>query len=425
MKKTNQKLVAMMMATAIFTPAIVVDAATVQTQQNNYTFKAVPKVLAKVDITKSFPDVSATNSHANAILTLASQDVINGFPDGTFKPGQNITRQQAVKLINRTFGFEKVRTYTGFSDVMESNGYYEDIVTAYEAGIIDGSQGKFNGGYSITRAQMAKILVEGLGGNITPKGSNPFKDTEGTWYEDYATVLYELGITTGTTKTTFSPNDKVTRQQFASFLYRSLNIVLENQPTEEKPSDGDKPTEEKPPVQQPSITTVDTPMDEFNAVIKNDPVYQIEKDTQYAIERTYKNERFRRLITEGRTAVAVTSLKYKAVGGAILLEEENAPHQILVNLNTSDNLNIHLDFKNEEAVELTRQFMKIAYPEVDVDAVIKQRATEARLAYEKEKDIPVAKREFQGNAGIEENGGHQIKIGTDAFMEFFWVEVIK
>lgn len=423
----NKKVFLMAMATAMVTPAFVttVDAATDQTKESEYTFKAVPKVLSKVEITKSFPDVKATNSHAEAILILASQKVIDGYPDKTFKPGQNITRQQAVKLINRTFGFEKVRTYKGFSDVTEANGYYEDIVTAYEAGIIDGAKGKFSGGNYITRGQMAKILVEGLGVDVTPKGDNPFVDTKGQWYEGYATVLHELGITTGTTKTTFSPNDHVTRQQFASFLYRSLNMVLGDNATEEKPSEGDKPTEEKP-VEKPSHTTVDTPMEEYNEIIKNDPVYDIPQDSFYALERTYQNERFRRLITqEGRNAVAATSLKYTAVGGAIRIEKEGSPYQLYVNLNSKNELNFHINFQSEEIVNLTRELVKIAYPEVNIDAIIEQRATEARLAYEKEKDIPVAEREFQGNAAMEYQAGYEMKVGTNAFLEFFWIEFDK
>jgi hypothetical protein len=410
------------------TPAFIttVDAANEQTKENEYTFKAVSKVLGKVNITRSFQDITAENSHANAILTLASQNVIDGFPDGTFKPGQYINRQQAVKLINRTFTFEKVYTYRGFTDVQETNGYYDDIVMLMKLGLLMVTEESSTVIILLlTRAQMAKMLVESLGVSTTPKSTyNPFVDTNGLWYEDYALVLYELGITRGRQKTTFSPNEKVTRQQFASFLYRALNLVLAAEKESNEQRDSEKPAEEKPPVQKPSHTTVDTPIDEFNEAIKNDPFYDIERDSFYAIESTYQNERFRRIITEGRSAVAQTSLKYTSVGlGFIVIEKDGAPNQVNVGANANNNISIHLDFKNEEAVDLARQFMKITYPNVDVDTIIEQRATEARLAYEKGKDVPFVKREFQGNGGIENIDGLQIKIGANVFLEFFWIEV--
>lgn len=93
-------------------------------------------------------------------------------------------------------------------------------------------------------------------------------------------------------------------------------------------------------------------MEEFNEVIKNDPVYDIEQDSFYALERTYQNERFRRLITEeGRKAVAATSLKYTAVGGAIQIEKEDSPYQLYVNLNSKNELNFHINFQSEEILQ--------------------------------------------------------------------------
>ena len=194
----------------------------------DYTFTASQKISSTTRVNISFVDVDSKSTHATAIMTLASQGVID-LGDGSFKPTQAITREQAVTWLNRTFKLEKIRSYSGFKDVDKSNKYYGDIISAYEAGVIDGSQGYFSGKNNISRAQMAKILVESLGLEVTKIEKSPFRDTTNQWFEKYATLLYELEITTGTTPTTFTPYDNVTRQQFASFLYRAIQKIEEQQ----------------------------------------------------------------------------------------------------------------------------------------------------------------------------------------------------
>src|SRR3954454_3784978 len=51
----------------------------------------------------SFSDINE-HSHKNAILALVDQGIIKGYPDGTFKPYDSITRGDAAVMIARTFG---------------------------------------------------------------------------------------------------------------------------------------------------------------------------------------------------------------------------------------------------------------------------------------------------------------------------------
>ena len=63
-----------------------------------------------------------------------------------------------------------------------------------------------------------------LGKPITPAPAGTFTDTD----SEYALKAYAAGITTGTTATTFDPYSTLTRQQMATFLYRTLQYVKEN-----------------------------------------------------------------------------------------------------------------------------------------------------------------------------------------------------
>ncbi|MEK3763439.1 DUF4430 domain-containing protein [Solibacillus sp. FSL K6-4121] len=94
--------------------------------------------------------------------------------------------------------------------------------------VIKGSNGNFMPQSKITRGQFAMMIARALG--LKALGENPFTDTVGKEYEQAITALYEAGITTGRTNTTFDPKDYVTRQQAAAFMARVLAYV------EKKPS---------------------------------------------------------------------------------------------------------------------------------------------------------------------------------------------
>lgn len=217
-KARPNKFIAVAAAFAVATPAMVVAVDTQAVEAATYT--------------KTFSDVPKTNPYYDMIHSMTQEGIINGYPDGIFKPENAINRQQVVSLLNRALDLKPIRPAISFKDVLPSNGYYNDIQAVYRAGIVDGVGGNFNPIGSLTRAQMAKMLVNAF--NLgAPKGKNPFTDTKGQWYEDYVTALFESGITTGTTATTFEPNKTVSRQHYAVFLYRALEYKKNQEDNEQ------------------------------------------------------------------------------------------------------------------------------------------------------------------------------------------------
>ncbi|GEN81793.1 hypothetical protein SLU01_01050 [Sporosarcina luteola] len=176
--------------------------------------------------TRTFSDVKDIPSHHfyEAVMDLSSRGIIGGYPDGTFKPGESISRQHAAKFLALTLGLDTVNVKDpGFKDVNKNNPYYSAIAALVEKGIISGyADNTFKPNENLTRTQMAKMLV--LGFNLKSQGTedNPFSDiSAGNWNKSFVQVLYSNDITSGTTPTTFSPNAFVTRGQLASFLFRS------------------------------------------------------------------------------------------------------------------------------------------------------------------------------------------------------------
>ena len=181
--------------------------------------------------TPSFSDVRDIPSHHfyEAVMKYTAAGMISGYSDGTFKPGQNITRQDAAKLLALVLDLDtKNVSDPGFKDISKTSPYYSYIAALVEEGIISGYEDNtFRPNDSLTRAQMAKIIVLGFELEETPSVRLPFSDINSKqWHMEFVRSLYSHEITTGTTPTTFSPNALVTRGQMASFVFRSEAFVV-------------------------------------------------------------------------------------------------------------------------------------------------------------------------------------------------------
>lgn len=168
-----------------------------------------------------FSDVTVKNPYVKEITTLTNLGIIHGYEDGTFQPKNNITRKQVFTMLSRDrhLSFLPIRNMITFEDIKNNSSSYELIKPFYEAGVIDGSNGKMNLSSALTRAQLAKILVNAY--DLKMKDAPiPFKDTPNN---KYVQILASNGITTGSNGY-FMPNQPVTREHFSVFLHRLHNL---------------------------------------------------------------------------------------------------------------------------------------------------------------------------------------------------------
>lgn len=173
----------------------------------------------------SFKDVTL---YKDEITYLTDKKIINGYPDGTFKPDRDLTRLQAVTMILREKGItDFTAPNPNFTDMKPGNYGYEVVAKAVELGIIGGKTAKdgskyFDPAAPLTRGQMAKILVEGY---KLPKTKDVyFTDVSAdNGFKDYISVLATENITTGYTDGSFKPGLKLSRAHFAVFMARMLD----------------------------------------------------------------------------------------------------------------------------------------------------------------------------------------------------------
>ncbi len=187
-----------------------------------------------------YTDVPAASSLAGEVQKAVDYGLMNGYNATTFGYSDTMTRAQFVTVLDRMFGWpapfgEKLSVYiTAGMEISEdiSDTYYQAIAHASCYDVIDRFV-PFRPNDPITRGEMAEMLVRALGLKSTASGLNsnrmfpgsdmtqhtPFTDLpDGN--EGYISIAYTIGMTKGTSDTTFSPNATATRAQAAAMLVR-------------------------------------------------------------------------------------------------------------------------------------------------------------------------------------------------------------
>ena len=178
----------------------------------------------------TFPDVPQSAYYYEAVKWAVGKKIVAGYPDGRFKPDNVCTRAEAMMIFYRAVGSPDVQLDNlKFTDVGMNHWANTAICWAVEHGITSGtSSNTFSPNNKLTRAQAMTFLYR-MAGSPQISGNNPFKDIKSSSYY-YNPVMWavDTGITAGTSKTQFSPNKDCTRAQIVTFLYRYLAKATES-----------------------------------------------------------------------------------------------------------------------------------------------------------------------------------------------------
>lgn len=172
-----------------------------------------------------FTDVVAGAYYEDAVAWAVENGITTGTTDTTFSPNVNCNRAQVVTFLWRAAGEpEPASSENPFTDVAPGTFYYDAVLWAVEKGITTGtSKTTFGPNDNCTRGQVATFLWRAQGEPEAASAENPFNDISSSAFY-YEAVLWavEAGVTTGTSKTTFGPNETCIRGQIVTFLYRAM-----------------------------------------------------------------------------------------------------------------------------------------------------------------------------------------------------------
>jgi hypothetical protein len=177
---------------------------------------------------RRFADVGyGVSPHAPAIEDLARRDVLLGDEDGAFRPRLALTRGQIASMIGRAFGVEEV-SETRFTDVGGSPhaGYVNALA---ERGIVRGyADDSYRPSQQVTRDQIAALLARWLELDLDPGAQDAFTDITGNAHRTSINALAEVGIARGAGDGRYGPKHPLVRDQAASLLVRALDLAADS-----------------------------------------------------------------------------------------------------------------------------------------------------------------------------------------------------
>ena len=173
----------------------------------------------------------------NTINKWVDKGDISGYPDGTFRPNNMITRAEFVVLVNNAMGYSK-SGYAYFSDVPNHYWGKNAIQTGVAAGYISGDgDGIFRPNDPVTRQEAAAMISRILG--LKQNDSRAYRYTDSyaisNWAKGVVGAVSEAGIMAGYPDGSFGPNKVLTRAEAVLALDKTMNY---------KPGDKEEDKEE-------------------------------------------------------------------------------------------------------------------------------------------------------------------------------------
>ena len=177
----------------------------------------------------AFPDVPSSYWASGFIQALVNRGVIAGFPDGSFRPEEPVTRAQFAAIVSKAFNRQPVRQPVQFTDIPAGFWATNAIQAAYTTGFLAGYPGNaFRPNENIPRAQVLVSLANGL--NYAATGT---ADSVLVAYNDAASIpdYARPSIAAATQRQivvnypdvrTLNPNQAATRAEVAAFVYQAL-----------------------------------------------------------------------------------------------------------------------------------------------------------------------------------------------------------
>ena len=185
----------------------------------------------------NYSDVVADSTHADNIACLRELGISEA--GDTYRPGEEMTRSEMAAFMANAYqaltGEEAPIADHEFTDI-EGDRNEDDIARISPNGLAI-TTGTTDTTYSpddtVIRGHMALFLTrlyKAVAGSDAPAGDTEFTDIGDSNLEEQTAIgqIFALEVTTGTTPTTYSPSNNVTREQMGSFvarMYRALDAL--------------------------------------------------------------------------------------------------------------------------------------------------------------------------------------------------------
>ena len=183
----------------------------------------------RVQIEERFSDVAPGAWYYDNVMDAAANEYVSGYEDGTFKPGNSVTRAEFASMIAKAMGYDdSLAGETRFKDVAADQWYAGAITFCADNGIISGyDDGTFQPGKTISRQEVASILKNAF--NLTGNSGEKFPDDSAIagWAKENVYAVKHSGLMKGDADTgNFRPTSTIIRAEAASILMNANRAGL-------------------------------------------------------------------------------------------------------------------------------------------------------------------------------------------------------
>lgn len=176
---------------------------------------------------KTFADVNP-DKHGwarDAVEILAGAGVIAGVDGKNYQPDRAITRAEMARILVQALELPKEEGGTTFGDVPESRWYTAYVAAASKAGLLKGYEdGSFCPERNISREELAAVLARVLKLKDPSGPGVVYTDSSevSDWARNSVAAAFAAGLVSGYPDGTFKPKRDVTRAECAAMVYRAL-----------------------------------------------------------------------------------------------------------------------------------------------------------------------------------------------------------
>ncbi len=178
-----------------------------------------------LEVKTIFSDVNENDDNFKAVAFLKNNEVINGYPDGSFRPGNPVSRVESLKFIYEGLNRDTVSgAEPGFGDTDKNAWYSKYVASAAKDGIVKGYDGNvFRPANAVTRAEFIKMLLETANVNVSDvKRRQPYNDVKlNDWHFEYMAKAKDLNLLDSRARN-IEPNEALTREEVAEILYKMI-----------------------------------------------------------------------------------------------------------------------------------------------------------------------------------------------------------
>ena len=179
----------------------------------------------------SFSDLTSEHWAYKPISDMTAKGILSGYPDGSFKPNQSITRAEFAKIMVSTLNLtSNSANSVQFKDVTTEHWAYNYISVAsnYLTGYQNGSEYLYMPDSAAVREDMALAIVRAMGlSNSEYKNEtlNKFSDKDliSENLKKYVAIAVENGLMKGNANGTFNPKGNLTRAEVCQLMLNALD----------------------------------------------------------------------------------------------------------------------------------------------------------------------------------------------------------